>query len=231
MGVMTLSEFQDAVRYSLDNRGDLDATTQLTRWINWSYVHVGMPNVHRHRELQTTFDITLVTDDIDYRIDAAGRGGVQTAGIYDVTHIQGTSSTDASIARRRLDGPCDIREFDESQFRQGPPARWTTYGTDLVIDTRPSTTENGQLLVMRVWREPALLVNPSDVTTLLQLWDEAIALGARWRGWRELNRPDRAELAKQDFGAMVNEINARLNRDAEDWGGRAEPVLHLYMPV
>ena len=102
-------------------------------------------------------------------------------------------------------------------------------GQVLVVDRRPSSGEVGQILLVRGYRIPTRLSSSGDTTEIHDLWDEAITLGAIWRGWRTLGRADRAAFAKGDFADMVNDIRDHAGVDAEDWGGEFELDMTDYM--
>jgi hypothetical protein len=232
MGVMELSEMRDATRWGLDNRRDLTAT-QLNRWINWSYLHICQPHIHRHQPLQTDSgdSVTLVTDQIEYDLDALL--SLEFFGVYSATYIEGTSHSDYSVSRHRLHGGGDVRWMDQQFLGTGRPNQYAIWGGSaggqvLYIDRRPTSNENGNVLLIRGYRRPARLDTPTDVTVLNEMWDEIIILGARWRGWRELNRLDRAGTAQLDFSAMLTQVQDATKLDAQDWGGRFELDLIPY---
>lgn len=232
MGAMTLTEMQAAARWSLDNVGTNKVTdAQLTRWLNWSYQQVAMPKVHRHQALQASTGnaITLAVDQVVYPLTGLG---YRLWGIYSAHYIVGTDSATYSTQRVRLT-PEDIRWFDQGIYGTGRPARYAIWGGSddgqtLHIDRRPTSTEAGHVLQVRGYRAPDALSAGADTTTLFDGWDEVLVLGATWRGWRELNRPERAEMARGNFAAMIAEMQDSGTEDAHDWGGRFELDLVPY---
>lgn len=236
MGTENLSGLRSATNWALDNRSNL-TDTQLNRWINWSYLHVTQPHVHRHQPLQAEGPITLVLDQVQY--DLPTLLGYTLWGIYGIWYIEGTSATDYSLRRQRLRGSFDIRRTDEAALGQGRPTRYAIWGQTagtsggqvLNLDRRPSATDAGRLLLVRGYRQPTTLTADGDVTVLSPLWDEVIILGATWRGFRELGENARAEVARQNFGLLINEQQEARRLDAEDWGGGFEVDLTYYMPI
>lgn len=242
MGAMNLTQLSDATRFAIDNRSDL-TSDQLERWLNWSYAHVSMPRIHRHQALQVTSlnNIKLITDQIEY--DLLALFSTPLWGIYSVTYIFGTDASDYSNRRFRLEGSGDVRWFDEgNQIGTGRPNEYAVWGGGvgtghggagqvLLVDRRPTSSENGNVLLVRGYKKPTRLISNSQSTVLNELWDEVIILGAAWRGWREINRPDRAITRKEDFRDMINEVQEATQLDAEDWGGRFELDIQPYMAM
>ena len=234
MGTMTLAEMRDAVSWSLDSRQNV-SDTQLDRWINWSYFHVSQPNIHRHTALEGDFEVPLVFDQIAYNLDTGVIPlGFPILGIYGVWHYKGASigwpNFNEALQRTRLKGALDIRSVD-TVAGVGPPTRYTTYNRLLRLDRRASTAEVGQFLRLRAYFQPQAMDTDADVTILETLWDEVICLGATWRGFRELGENARAEVARQNFGLLVQEQHDRRRTQAEDWGGGFEVELTQYMPT
>ena len=91
-------------------------------------------------------------------------------------------------------------------------------GNQLWVEPIPGSNQDGHLLSVLAWRQPADLAAAGDVTVLDSIWDEVILLGARWRAERDLGYRDLAELTKQDFAALINEYQNFDQLDAEDWG-------------
>lgn len=231
MASMTLAEMEDALRWSLDNNGTL-SQAQLRRWINWSYLHVSQPNIHPHQPLQATGTMPLVAGQVEYPLTSLG---FTLWGIYNITYIAGTTTALTNM-RRRLRPAGDIRWLDPQFYGTGEPSRYAVWGgaatgQTIHINAQPSSGIAGNLLLVRGYKQPTRLTDPAHVTVLHDLWDECILLGGRWRGWRELNRPERAEITRVEFGLQVNEVQNALKLDVQDWGGRFEIDLQPYMAV
>ena len=229
MSTMPLSEMRDALRWDLENNGTL-TPAQLNRWINWSYLHISQPNIHPHQSLQATGTVPLVLDQVEYPLTGLG---FVLWGVYSCTYIKGTTVAPTNY-RRRLKGGGDIRWLDAQFASSGEPSSYAVWGgaaggQTLHINARPSSGVVGNLLLIRGYKQPTLLAADTDKTVMHDLWDEAILLGARWRGWRSLTRPERAEIARVEFGLQVNEIQNALKLDASDWGGRFEIDMQPYM--
>lgn len=218
MGVMTLAEMRTELQEMyLRGRTDQAVTnTRLDRWINWGYDHVSHPLVHRHPQLLANFDFSLVTDDNTYDISDSATT-FQITAVRSVTHYLATTIAATTIRRKLV--PRGVRWFDERTNVSGPPTAYTIDENEtLILSGVPTSTENGQQIRVRCWREPTLLAANGDLTVLPRRWDELVLLGARWRAYRDLEMREAAELAKIDFGITMNEFPNREHLEAEDTG-------------
>lgn len=236
MGSMSLVDMRTATRWALDNRTNV-SDTQLSRWLNWTYYQVSQPHIHRHQSLQASGSVSLVLDQVTY--DLPTLLGYTLWGLYGVWYVEGSSITDRTIRRQRLRGSFDVRSTDEGSLGQGRPTRYSLWGQTasagggqvLNLDRRPSSADAGRVLLVRGYRTPATLVADGDLTVLHPAWDEILILGATWRGFRELAENARAEVARANFGALIQEQQDSRRLDAEDWGGAFEVDLQPYMVV
>jgi hypothetical protein len=236
MGLDTLATMRTSVQFILDDRADLNPT-EIDRWINWTYLQISNPGVFRHRGLQEDFTVTLVLNQISYDISAAA-AAFQVAGIYDVVYIDGTSKADNTLTRRKLRASQDVRTMEVRPFATGEPHRYALHGEiggagldrGLIIDSQPDATVAGNLLLVRCWRYPDVLTGAGDLTVLSPAWDEVIIVGAAWRGWRDMNQPDRANEMKQQFSEMTQALRGQINVEAEDWESQFELDMQPYQP-
>ena len=211
MGTLTLAGFRAEVQFALDQRQDL-TNPLMDQWINWAYLHVSMPTVFRHRELQNTQNITLVDGTQAYALNT------------NITAVYGVhNSTDGYKLR-----PNDIREFDLSPAASGQPREFAIWGNQIFFRATPGATDAGDIVVVRYWEEPTDLEADTDATVLRQMWDEVITLGAIWRGWRSLNRPDREEIFREIFASMINEVTEAMQVEGEDFGWEIRPEIERY---
>jgi hypothetical protein len=224
MGTIPLSEFREDLQYDLLDRDDLSAAW-LNRRINQTYAHVCFPSVYPHREMQTTYDITLVQTQEVYQLDPA-TVGYQIHSIRDVYYLEAAPvSVLATTQKSKLD-PRGIRWFDNRTLNEGSQPRiYAIDGEGLHIEPLPDASVAGNTLRLRVWAEPEALALDGDTTIIPAIWDEVIGLGARWRAEMRLGYRDRAELTKQDYAALLNEYKERQDMEMEDTGWAIE-VLH-----
>ena len=93
MGVLTLTQMRDELAFVFANRGDTGFNdTRLNLWINSAYRHLCHPSVHKHREMQTSYTITLVSGTNEYAIDPTTVGFTIVA-VRRVFHIMATAAT------------------------------------------------------------------------------------------------------------------------------------------
>jgi hypothetical protein len=234
MGEMTREEFDDQLIEDLKNRGDgVFAEARRLRWIDHTYNHVSSPKVFRHRQLYANYTATLATGVNEYSISAA-TVGFQFNAIIDVFHIEAAAY--APTARKRRLFPRAGRWFDDQTLVAGIPSVYSVEapgdvvaGEIIKISSIPRVDENNQLLRLRGWREPAILVADATTTVIPRVWDEVISLGAKWRAERDLGYKLDAETTLQDYAALINDVAQRETIEGEDWGWEAEVVREAHM--
>lgn len=227
MGSLTLAQLRSELIFDLRGRTDTTttdgvSTTRQNIWINAGYLHITHPTVFRHRELQSTSTITLVSGTGAYTFTPLA--GVVTTALRYVSHVE-AATDDFTVGRTKL-FPRDEQWFqDRSRFTSGAPRDYFVRGSQLQLNPIPGTAEAGQVLVCGIWREPTLLTADGDTPVLSTLWDEIILLAARWRAELHLGYRDLAEATKIDFTSLINEYRSFEDMHAEDWSWSAD-VLH-----
>jgi hypothetical protein len=222
MGAMILTEMEDDVRYIVGGYTTAELSNLLVdRWLRWATLHIARPAVYEHRELFTSGTIPLVTSDRDYAFSVFGSSA---------DNVQAVSLVVNETRGQRLI-PLSLRQMEESAragsgtVQEGRPSHYMLAGTTLYLYPAPNATHNGDTLRVWFWRKPAALA-ASPAHELAEDWDEVIVAGATWRGFRYLNLQDRAEIAKTEFGQLVNEVADRLRTDMrEDMADRGFDVL------
>lgn len=230
-GLLTITNMLDQVRFILGNRTttDIPNATALV-WINWTIDQLASPRVYRHPELWDLTSQSLTAGTRLYTIDTAGTPADTVA----VISVVAVSSTDPA-QRVRL-RPVRLRDSFEQAGRvaSGNLREYSLYSpTQIEVYDTPSTTYTGwNLLVRRIKVPTARLIADiaTDKSPLHRFFDEAIVLGAVWRGWRALKEAMRAEQAKSEFGQVVNEIADRLTTEAEDRDFGPEVYVEDTMP-
>jgi hypothetical protein len=234
MGEMTRQQFENQLIEDLKNRADtIVGDTRIFRWIDYAYNHVSHPKVFRHRQLLANHNVTLATGINEYSISAA-TVGFQINAIIDVHHIAAIAY--AATATKRKLYPKDGRWFDQrtmsatipTAYAVGAPGDVVT-GEVLKISGVPRADENGQIVIVRCWREPAILAADGTTTVLPRAWDEVISLGAKWRAERDLGYKAAAELTLQDYAALINDVSNREQIEGEDWGWEVDVVMEPIM--
>jgi hypothetical protein len=227
MGTLTGSQFQDELLLALDQRTDAGASpTRLLRWINHAYFHMTYPTIHAFEALRTTYDITLGANDADYALDAT-TVGYQVLAVHNMFHLEATVPT-FSTRRTRLKSR-NIRWYDERQHSNGPPRFYVTgQGEQVFVTPVPGAAEAGQILRLRLWREPALLT-AGTTTVVPNYFDEVLLLGAQAVGEYRLGYRDRARETLEHYVAMLNDPKQKDEIEGEDWGLeaqlRGEPIM------
>jgi len=221
VGTLTLDNgtpnFRDMLDTLLKNRTD-SVMTDANRdyWLNSAYQHMCLPSVHRFRELETDYDITLALSDYDYTL-AEGTVGFKITGVGSIFHVMSTAAAETPTTQKRKLSPRSIRWFDRKTLVAGPPSAYTIYGETLYISGVPRAAEVGQLIRVRCWREPEPLSAVGDVTVLASYFDRVLLKGAQWMAERDLGYRDRAEDTKQEYAALLNEAPEWGEIEAENW--------------
>ncbi len=211
MGLIDLAAMRAEVKFTLDNRQDM-TSARLTQWVNWAYLHVANPKIYRHNELQATQSITLVAGTDTYALADA---------LFAIDSVSNTTHG------HKL-WPNTIDDFDLSPQTTGSPRQYARWGRNLHLRSNPAAADAGDNIQVRYLAEPTVLSGDTDLTVIDGIWDEVIIVGAVWRGWRALNRPDREEISRAAFAAQINDVKEVRDVEAEDDGYRFEPQVQRY---
>jgi hypothetical protein len=213
MGAMTDGQMVVEVRLAVGNPSETAlSTTRIYRYLDWAYRHVCRPNVHPHREMRVSTTFTIATGKREYRLKT-------DIGIQDFYSMH--ALTNETQAYRLV--PMDMRRQEEGMIPNTRPCWYdldyttVTEEPQILLYPNVSSTNNGQTMRLRYWRQPPDFAGGGSTTTVLvEDWDEVIVVGAIWRSWRHQRAYERAELVKAEFGQLTNEIGNRLRDDLQD---------------
>ena len=229
MGTLTLDEFRDELRLicgGIATASPVWTEARLNRRINASYLWVSMPRHYKHPELENIQLITLVANTAKYTWPT---GGIEHYQLLGVTHAEATGLLiDEETRRTKLD-PMGFRDMLTINRQASKPQFYAYWDESIYIDCVPATAYQLQSLEVHGYRQPDTLTGDTDTTVLKPEWDEVILLGAEWRMWLTLNEADRAHEAKQNYGAMLNEITDFHKAHAEEWGWQTGADMNTYM--
>lgn len=213
MGTRTLSQLRTDLTLMLDNRSDL-TDAQLNYWLNAALNHIGQPEVRWHRELESTYDITLVTDTSSYAVDAT-TVGAQILDIIDVTFYDATSIAETT---ERFDvQPREINWINKQTLssHSSGPRHYAWWRDTIFFSYIPNSTDNGKQVRLEIYVAPTDMSADSDTTGLADYWDRGVALGAKWMAELDLGYTEQAEASRQEYAGWINE-----KRDATMLGAR-----------
>jgi hypothetical protein len=164
MGTMTLADYRTELTFLLKGRDDSAVNdTRIDRIVNQAYSHLCQPEVHRHKEMVTWDNITLVAADYDY--DMSSLFTPTVLGVKDVTYYEATSIS-ATATKRDLH-PKSVNWFNKKTIPSGgSPSAYALDGELLLISPVPSAAEAGNLVRVTYWQEPTVLSGDSDTTVL-----------------------------------------------------------------
>lgn len=227
MGLMTYADFTSELGFLLANRKDTDAlnVSRLSRWINQAYTYMTHPSVHKFREVQAIDTITLATGDNEYDIGAI-TSGVTTVAIRWVVYVEASSNAPGT-ARQRLK-PRSIRWMEERAIPNGRPIHYAIDNTNIYIYAVPRSTENGNILRIGLYREPAVL-SGTTATVLNSYFDRPLVKFAQ--AFAETDLGDRAKslITLKEATGLLNNAAEETEMEAEDDGNRIEVMLQSAM--
>ena len=209
MGTLTKAEMRTELYLLLNSRDEVDPAdaagqVRLDRFLNWSYARVQLPSTFEHVEKQTTQSIAIVTSTTSY-----------TLTVWAIDHVL------YSQRSKRLP-PISRAQLSNLSTPSGPPTRFARWGNTLYLDTIPTSSENGHTLVVYGWQDIQTLAAAGAGSSLNSLWDEVIVTGAAWRGWRSLGDMARADIYREEYGALVNDARSVLSMEGHIPGWRVE---------
>ena len=215
----------DVRTFGLKDRSDPAVTTAfLLRAVNWAYRHVTHPRIHGFREMQAESNIVMATGDNDYTINVLG--GINVVAVQSIYHAIATAIT--PLVQKRKLKPKSKQYFDARTLFSSPPVNYMIWGDLLFIIGVPRVQENGQLLRVSYWREPAALT-VGTATIIPDYWDEVIIFGATAFAQTKLDYGEKAENSRQAYAALINDLTPRSELEADDQGWEVELISEPVM--
>lgn len=214
MGLLTLVELRTELYASCDNADELDPATatgqaRCDRALNWAYQRLQLPNVFNHLEKQSIQSVVLVAGTSSYAFT-----------LYAIDHVQYES------LKRRVT-PMTRRQLSSTTLPSGPPTKYAQWGTNIYFNYVPTVAEAGNTITLWGWSAPTSLVVGGSI--LSTVWDEVIVTGGRWRAWRSLGEQVKADTAREEYAALVNDTVDVLKLGAFDqgWQNQVGPSDYL----
>ena len=209
MGLNTLAEMRTDLALMLDSREEADPNTtagqtRLDRYLNWSYLRIQLPTTFEHVELMTTQTVTLVTSTASYSITP-----------WAIDHVRYNNF-------EKLLRPMSRTQLSNITIPSGQPSRFARWANTLYLDYIPTSTQNGHTLTIYGWLQPAVLATSSAASSVNTVWDEAIVVGAAWRGWRSMGDHPKSDVYREEYAALVNDNKSVLEMEGHIQGWRAQ---------
>jgi hypothetical protein len=229
MGTMTRTEMEQEILFGLGNRTDLGATDadRLTRWVIQAYNYMTHPSIHKFRETQDVFTITLASGDHVYDL-AVGTVGYHIVAVRWVSYVQSTAYT-AGVQKRKV-YPRDVKIFERRTLNTGQPNLYTLDGQEIRINGIPRVNENGHLLRVGVYREPVVL-GAGDSTPFLGYYDRPLWKFGLSFAQADLGDVDLAMVTAREAQNLLNGAQPKTELEAEDSGWQVEFNLSPVMGV
>lgn len=198
MGTMTLSDFRTEVTAGLQ-RGGL-SNTDLDRWINRAIMEFAYAFPFKELEAIKTF--VTAADDNTYSINAAPISLTD----FRAMHEFGLVKTDPDERRGKLIPESRVRYLKNigdiaDTTTHGNPTHYHKFGN--VIYLRPVPDSVLITIDLHYHKNITKLAGVNDTTQFHEDWDEAVTLGALYRGLRHFGEFDRFQNMRADFVATV----------------------------
>ena len=200
MGVQSLDSLREDIWLAMKrpeelNPGTVQGADQLNKAVNRSYRHISLPNIYKHAELETQFDIPLVTAVSSYSFAAA------SPLVWAIEQVK--LEADEIVLRR-----WPFKWLNELRLTDSRPSVYARRASTLFLNTRPTAAENGDICRIYHTQRIVDLALDADVTVVSQEWDQVIVQGGIFYAWLALDNKARADGARETFGALINEIGA-----------------------
>jgi hypothetical protein len=217
---MTRTEMEQEILFSLGNRTDAGATDadRLTRWVSQAYNYMTHPSIHKFRETQDVYTITLATGNDAYSL-TFGTVGYNIVAVRWVSYVLSAAYT-AAVQKRKV-YPRDVKIFERRTLNTGQPNLYTIDGTEIRINGIPRAAENGHLLRVGVYREPEAL-DAGDVTPFLGYYDRPLWKFGLSFAQADLGDPDLSMVTAREAQNLLNGAQPKTELEAEDSGWQVE---------
>jgi hypothetical protein len=229
MGYFDLDLFREELAFSLESRTDID-DNRLARWVNQGYSFISQPEVRKHRELEATYDVTLVADQNSYSISST-TVGYDILGVRNVTFYD--SATVTNTTNRHDVRPRDIHWFNKRTLyaTSGGPRHYHVTGDSIEFSPVPTSTDAGKKVRLHIWREPALLSADTDKTVLHAYFDTGVLLAAQWIAQWRLGYREVAIATRQEMQAYINQKTDTGQLGGEDTNFETQVENELYLEI
>lgn len=213
MGTMTRTEIADEVFANLSNRQDIQAAT-MARWINHTYMHMTHPAVHVFEDLNTTYDLVLVSGTSEYSL-AEAVVGYRVLAIRAATYMHAASGSITTSTRRQRLKPKAVQWYDNRIHPAGEPRHYVAReGQNLILSLTPNNTNTIRL---RLSKEAAKL-DETDATILPEYFDEVLVTGAQAFAEFKLDMREKATETFALYSALLNDGQDKQALEQSAWG-------------
>jgi hypothetical protein len=221
MGVLMLTDFQADLTTALQ-RGNVPVAN-LTRWINQAMKEFAY--AFRFHELEFSTNIVTAQGQYQYSISDPA-----TRWIEELTKF-GTAAYPADTGQGRLgriipetrsDWLKNIGDLTDAT-QQGEPLYYHRYGEEIIL--RPIPDSIGVYINVDYYKNVPNLVASTDTSPFKEDWDEAIFLGALYRGLRSYREPDYISI-RNDFLAFVRSRATEFEMEEFPEGGISPATGH-----
>ena len=214
MGTMTRLEVATEVLANLDNRQDVGAAV-IARWINHTYSHMTHPGVHVFEDLNTVYDLVLVSGTAEYSL-ATAVVGYRVLAVRGATYMDAASGSITASTRRNRLKPKPVEWYDNRIHPSGEPRHYVVReGQNIYLSLTPNNTNTVRL---RLYKEAASLSADSSVTVLPEYFDEALVTGTQAFAEFKLGMREKASETFGLYNALLNGGMDKQTMEQTAWG-------------
>lgn len=211
-GILTKAQFREELQsqVGLSSSSPVYTPARIDRWFYNVYLHITMPNVYKHQELETTEYVALSATD-RFSLVNTYRSTYSIALVEEAY----TASPAATSRRYRL-RPRNARAFDGTQKQTRRPQEYVHWNRKLELDAVPDATWATYMFQVRGYILPPDL-GDAGVTLLSADWDEVIQAGMRHKFWLAKGEEDKIEFSREDYTRLINERVEFLVMSSDDF--------------
>lgn len=201
MGDRTRAEFvtETIDRVGVGTTNGVYTPTRFGRWFYQTYLHLTLPNVYAHPEMETTEYVALSSS--SSRVTLAN----EYRKIYSVALVNEDFTASPSDLSQRITLRQRLpRYFDHYTKQTRQPTEYAHWSRQLELNAVPNTDWAARILQVRGYLLPPD-VAASAVTLISADWDEVIEAGMVHRFYIASQQEDKIEYSREDYARLINE--------------------------
>lgn len=211
MGVKTRDEFvQELIdRVGIGTNHSVYTPARIGRMFYYTYLHVTMPNVYKHPEMEVTEYKALSATSL-YTLANEYRQVYSVALVYEAY-----TTTPAETSRRIALRQRNARYFDNYTKQTRQPTLYVHWARRLELDAVPNSDWATRMLQVRGYIKPDDIA-ATETTLISEDWDEVIDAGMLHRFYLAADMEDKIETSREDYARLINERGGFLIQSGDD---------------
>lgn len=213
MGLLTLTDWRAELEGGLQRAG-VSSTLQ-DKWVNQALKEFGY--AFRFHELEASAEFSTVIGIGEYAIGSGLAVDVSDFRYLEELWAIRPDSESAYKVRPETRGMyltnIGVR-LDSTTY--GTPVRYHRFGNKVILRPTPDAV---MTLTMDYYKTIPRIVQPTDTSPFHEDWDEAISIGALYRGFRHFGEFDRYQNVRNDFLGLVRSRSTEFELEEFPEGG------------